>query len=339
MDERQLNGLVVGFALVAASVFTFPAPAAAHSFGSVPLDDVIYHAQNTPRCSGLGYGQLSAMMLAPTWPETGAGASAPSPMTLGRADLDPDLWSFSAGHASSSTKRAFWHAGVGMWQLDDSGLAASAHVYAGFRISTWTSANIVAAEMVDAFCNTPGTNAQRRAAAWAPWFACSGGLCEQLFQEHYCPDLGRICDVTRDESVARYGGGSIRSCRYSGSNTEFTCWYIKPAVADGSTGGWRFEPVAGAYNVSGSPIWPSPLTHPFYAYWRQSNNKEYRHWIADDTGYSNGEIYARRPDNVNSRSGNLEWVDSNVLCEATTGRGTCAPGPPPGPSPNEEPDV
>lgn len=339
MVQRRVAAVGIVAALVAALLVVPISPVAGHSFGSVPLDDVIYHAQNTPRCSGLGYGQLSAMMLAPTWPETGAGSSAPSPMTLGRADIDPDLWSFGDGQESSSTKRAFWHAGIGMWQLDDSGMAASAHIYAGYRISTFTSADVVAAEMASRFCNGSGTNAQRRAAAWAPWFACGGGVCEQLFQDHYCPDLGRICNVTRDTSVARYGGGSIRSCRYSGSSVEFTCWYIKPAEADGSTGGWRFEPVAGAYSSGGSPITPSPLNHPFYAYWRQSNNKEYRHWIAADTGYSNGEIYVRRPDNVNSRSGDLEWVDSNVLCEETTNRGTCAPPPGPGPSPNEEPDT
>jgi hypothetical protein len=307
---------------------TSPSAVAAHSFGDDPLDDVLYHATNATRCAGLPAGQLAAMMLAPTWPETGAGASAPSPMTLGRADIDPDLWSFGAGTASSSTKRAFWHAGIGLWQLDDSGMAASATAYAGFRISSWTASALVAQTMADRFCSAGGTNAQRRAWAWAPWFACSGGACETLYQQHYCSSSAWVCNVTRDSSVGRYGGGSIRSCRYTFDSTAFTCWYINPSSAQESTGGWRYEPVGGSYKANGAPQVPSPLAHPFYAYWRQANDMEYRHWIAADTGYSNGEIYVRRPDGVNSRSGNLQWVDNDVLCDLTANRGPCATPPP-----------
>ena len=50
------------------------------------MDDVLYWAaQYQPAACGLSTNQLAAIMLAPTYPETGAsGTSAPSPMTLSR---------------------------------------------------------------------------------------------------------------------------------------------------------------------------------------------------------------------------------------------------------------
>ena len=48
------------------------APAAAgQTFGGDPLDDVLHWAAQEPRC-GLTTNKLAAMMLAPTYPETGA---------------------------------------------------------------------------------------------------------------------------------------------------------------------------------------------------------------------------------------------------------------------------
>lgn len=59
-----------------------PASASSRRFGSRPLDDVLHWAAQERRC-GLTTNRLAAMMLAPTYPETGTPLSAsPSPMTL-----------------------------------------------------------------------------------------------------------------------------------------------------------------------------------------------------------------------------------------------------------------
>ncbi len=61
---------------------TTPATAT-YTFGQQPLADVLASAGAQTRCAGLTQNQLAAMVLAPTYPETGAtGSLSPSPMTL-----------------------------------------------------------------------------------------------------------------------------------------------------------------------------------------------------------------------------------------------------------------
>ena len=94
---------------------------AARSFGDHPLSDVLHWAAQERRC-GLTTNKLAALMLAPTYPETGAPASrAPSPMTLSRWDNQAGLHSF---RTVAGQRKAFWHPGVGLWQFDSAGLGA-----------------------------------------------------------------------------------------------------------------------------------------------------------------------------------------------------------------------
>lgn len=294
-------------------------PALAHKFGTTPLADVKSKASAATRCSGLTGNELAAMMLAPTWPETGAGSNnTPSPMTLSRGDIDADLYSFA--NPNGDSRRAFWHPGVGVWQIDDAGLALDSMRSANARINTFTAAGYVAAEMASRYCGASGSDAQRRATAFQPWFGCGAGgsTCESLYSQHYCAGTDTVCNITQDSGVGRAGGMSTRTCRYNfDPNTTFLCYYINPSLAQGYTASWVGPPTAGNW-----PNPPSPLAHPFYAYYRQLTNKEYRHWIYADTGYYYGELYARRPDNQNSRNG-LEWVDSDVLCDVSYNRGSC----------------
>lgn len=317
MSSSRLSKALAAALLL--SVMFHAVPANAHRFGSTPLSDVKAQAVAVARCAGLTANKLASMMLAPTWPETGAGsANTPSPMTLSRGDVDADLYSFAA--PTGDSRRAFWHPGVGLWQIDDAGMGLDSMRHAGARINTQSASGYVAAEMASRYCSGSGSDANRRKAAFAPWLGCgtNGTTCESLYLEHYCAGNDAVCNITSDSTVSRNGGMITRTCRYNFSpNTTFTCHYVNPANAQGHTGSWTFAPTAGNW-----PSTPSPLTHPFYVYYRSSNNKDYRHWIYADTGYYYGELYARRPDNQNSRNG-LEWQDSDVLCDVILLRGSC----------------
>ena len=95
--------------------------AAGRTFGDDPLDDVLHWAAEERRC-GLTTNKLAALMLAPTYPETGTPTGqAPAPMTLSRWDNQAGLHSFAT---VAGQPRAFWHPGVGMWQFDSAGLGA-----------------------------------------------------------------------------------------------------------------------------------------------------------------------------------------------------------------------
>lgn len=287
--------------------------ATAHQFGNEPYDDVLDEAGKVTLCSGLTRQKLAAMMFAPTWPETGAGTAAPSPMALSRGDVDTRLYSFDT---VEDQVRAFWHPGVGMWMFDEAG-GTGASMTANQRISSASSAVKAAELMASGYCNSSGTGEQRRAAAWGPWHACNSGMCEQLFREHWCSYNGTVCNITRTASVSRWGGMEKHTCRYTGSTTTFTCWYVNPVYAQGALGYWQQDPKTG--NYSGGL---SPLSFAFYVYLRQADNKELRHWIETDTTFSIGEISARRPMGQNSRGG-LSWVDQDILCDATGNRGSC----------------
>ncbi len=92
---RKLFSLMLAAAMVTGALAEMDAPASAHSFGEKPRADALHWAKQVTRCKGLGAKKLTAIMLAPTWPETGAGTSSPSPMTLSRWDVHENLYSFS----------------------------------------------------------------------------------------------------------------------------------------------------------------------------------------------------------------------------------------------------
>src|SRR3954454_3705367 len=118
-----------------------------YTFGKEPLDDVNYWAAQKAAC-GLTGAQLATIMLAPTYPETGAsGTSAPSPMTLSRYDTQAGLYSF--GSTSTAYPRAFWHPGVGAWAFDSAG---GWNLTAAQAMSTSTAAQQAAITMSARWC-------------------------------------------------------------------------------------------------------------------------------------------------------------------------------------------
>lgn len=307
---RLLTTLAAASLLVALQ----PADARAYRFGTTPLNDVLYWSGQTTKCSSLTTNELAAMVLAPTWPETGAGSSyTPSPMTMSRWDYASDrLW--EGGDHRTAYPRSFFHPGVGMWQLDSAGLGSALPTWRA--ISSYYAAKLVAQRMASAYCSSSGSESQRRAAAWRPWRACANGACESIYQAIYEPD--RIV-VTADGSVGREGGMVARTCRYSGDLTTFTCWFVNPAAAQGHKSSWQQAPLNGNYTAG-----PSPLSYAFYTFGFDPQALEWRHWFEQDTGYA-VTSYASRPSGKDVRSYSL-WYQGRVLCDQSTGRGYCPPG-------------
>jgi hypothetical protein len=303
--RRLLVALLV--ALLAGTLVPVGAPAApadARGQGTTPLGDIGFWAEQMKAC-GLTGPQLAAMMLAPTYPETGApGTLAPSPMTLSRWDDQSGLYAF--GNRATPYRNAFWHPGVGMWQFDSAG---SWNLNAATAISTWTSAAQAAVTMADRWCrgaNQP-TAAARRAYVWAPWYGCAGGVCETIYQQIF--DGTRVRDITLDPAVGREGGMVFRSCTVGDLGT-LPCSFVDPARAQGFAS-WR-----------GATYGPSPISAPFYVV--DANGREYRIWAKEDTGYGT-TIRADKPTTANART-SLVWASGVSFCDRTVGKGDCTTG-------------
>ncbi len=286
--------------LVVSQAVSTDGAAAARTTGDEPLDEILDAATANARC-GLTRDRLAAIVLAPTFPETGAPVSrAPSPMTLSRWDNQSALYAF--GDASTPYEEAFWHPGIGQWQFDEAGGWA---MTAAERIDSRASALRAADVMATRWCANPTLSY-----VWAPWYGCGGGVCQAIYDDLYD---GTSLQHLATEAVGRLGGMEGRSCRIDGA-TDVACWYIDPAAAEG-------------YGGFATPAFgPSPISAPFYVW--ESGGEELRHWSPEDTAYPLG-ITAHLEQGRNSRT-HLTWEHATWLCDLTAGRGQCDPPPPPG---------
>ena len=314
--SRFLARLLTAFALVGGLLVLAPAgpaPAsAAPTFGGEPLDAVLHWASEEARC-GLTPNRLAAMMLAPTYPETGApSGSSPSPMTLSRYDDDPGLFSFGT---VAGQPKAFWHPGVGAWQFDSAGLGAP--YTAAQAIDTYVISAQAADTMAARWCTNPTL-----AYVWAPWYGCGTRTCKDIYDTIYRVRTDRLVNVTRDATVHRRGGMVRHTCTGVARTGRFACWRVDPREAEGHA----------AFAAPGFSS-RTPITAPFYVY--AANGKEYRHWLRADTGYRRG-IWASRPLGANARSA-LTWHRGDGLVDLGPGRAGGGGGEPE-PQEPEEPE-
>jgi hypothetical protein len=281
-----------------------------YTFGQQPLADVLASAGAQTRCTGLSQNQLAAMMLAPTYPETGAtGSLSPSPMTLSRYDtvgVNPGNANLYVGdNPSTPYPRAFWNPGVGAWQFDSAG---GWPLSTAQEISTDSASATAASVMATRWCNDTadaGNDAARRARAWSPWGGCGSGVCESIYQAVYDPTT---LHVNTDPNVSRTGGMVARTCSVGGDGT-LGCWRIDPSQAQGDN----------AFAVPG--FGPTPISAPFYDY--VLGGTEYRVWLSADTGYP-VNISAALTVGSNART-SLVWSTTAQLCDTVTQVGTCGP--------------
>jgi hypothetical protein len=300
-SRRLLAALLACTALCGGAVLatgSLQSASAARAFGNDPFTDVVDAAARTDRSCSISNNGLAALVMAVTWEETGAGTGPPSPMTLSRYDTASGLYFES--NPNSTYRRAFWHAGVGMWQFDSAGLGAPR--YAAHFISTAGGAPAAASAMADRYCAAIDggfTGALARAAAWRPWNACNDGTCESIFAEIYNGQTGQLRNISGTSAVGSRGGMVSRVCGRGGSTQVFApCFYVDPALAQGQD--WWAAPNAGR----------SPITFPFYVF--ESGGYEYRVWLREDTGFP-FDVEATRPLGQNART-SLTWHRSTALC-------------------------
>jgi hypothetical protein len=292
-------------------------PTSGKNFGQGPLE-AVYDAASAKAACGLSAIQLTAMMMSP--PYTEAGGPVPSPMALSRWDnvsvssSNANLFAF--GQTTGSYVNAFFSPGIGMWQFDSAG---GWPFSAAGAIDSVTAANQAATTISYRWCNAPlnqqTTEAQRRRYAWGPWFGCSTtNTCETIYQSLVAGGPDKL-NTAFDATVTRYGGMQQRTCNVDGLGDGLTCWYVNPALAQGSKG-WT----GGTYNNTSTGV--TPLPKPFYVV--ESGGREYRIWIRDDTGYDIG-ITASKPITSNART-SLTWTATAGLCDITAARGQCTGG-------------
>ena len=223
-----------------------------------------------PGCSFLTQRRLTATALAIVFKESGTGLSkAPSPMTLSRYDVyradgsptqqaNYGLYAFQ--DPDTSYPRAFWHPGVGQWQLDDSGLGI--WDTAAERISTATSTDLVVDHLADRWCSpgSPPDAATGRYRAWGPWGcsqSTSNSSCvylSSLYTELYTD--GGMDRLVRDP-IDDLGGAVTRTCQM-GDGSQLPCTYVDPALAQGDTW-WRSNLTRATASTSPPPA-PSGAT-------------------------------------------------------------------------------
>jgi len=315
-----LLGVIIGFQ----SAATF-----AYTFGKESLDDVYYAAQNFNQCSPyLTTDQLAKLMLTPTWWEVVAGQSSsypPSPMTLSRGDDGPTFYA----PGGTQYRRAFWHTGIGVWQLDDKYGTNEGANFSIEKFNTQDAAIQVAKTMSDAYCKHRQSSPLYF--VFAPYCACaSDGQCSYTLP---VPNTDN-CEYTYNNlvggqtvdpylSVDRYGGGKLRTCSLAGQATSFPCIYVNAALAQGpsQTTWWTG-------NANGTP----PLALPFYVYKQfdpaTGKSYEWRYWMAEDTLFGKDFAARRQYGQGSSDSNYMFWVPdaratSFALCDVTASRGAC----------------
>lgn len=294
-----------------------------YSFGAGPIEDILMQAESAKATYGVSISreELAAIILAPTWPETQGGTSKtpstivrgdqgtlpPSPMTMGRSDIpkvrSTNVYLFSNDSIYTQYRRAFWHSGIGAWQLDGAGLGRS--LLADERISTWTGGGKAANEVARRYKyaeDRPTTypdKASRRQYAWGPWYGCrtDNGYnvkCRDIFNLIYHAATNRLM-VVGDASVGRLGGAVMTNCAVPWQTIPVYCTYVDVAQAQGARDGqFWFSYPDGRWDTAGNPT-KSPLATPFYVV--SDGTYEYRQWsdqVPKDASYPTVDLYGRR---------------------------------------------
>lgn len=258
-------------------------------------------AQDDPDC-GLTTNQLIALSLAPTYAENTGGTItvAPSPMTLGRFDVDPSL----SPPADVGPSGAFWHTSIGLWQLDSGGLGSS--TIARERIAVTPAARVAITSIANGWCFGGFQS------VFIPWVACRAEACDLIYNGIYHAPSDSLRVVTDQSLVAPDGGLDLRTCLLS-IGVQVECGYVDPQAAEGHR----------AFLADG--FGPAPVSAPFYSF--RVGGDEVRLWLADDDPTATEDVWAVRSE-FSSAHSSLLWSTSYLdadFCDLDTRRGDCPP--------------
>ncbi|MCY4665992.1 MAG: hypothetical protein OXC00_15150 [Acidimicrobiaceae bacterium] len=219
-------------------------------------------ALETRACASLTVDKLSALMLAP--PVRELQRTSPSPMFLGRSDnlrQNPlNEWLYSR-KTREDERRAHWHAGVGLWQLD---IWPAARTFNhAERADVLKGGAGVAAYIRDRFCANSG-NPLWNHKVFQAWYGCEDesnsddknrDLCARTYRSIY-DEAGDSLWVAATEGSERDGGVQDRFCRWSeqrpaASDGGFACYLYDPASHEGNMDISRVEGTDSATNPNG----------------------------------------------------------------------------------------
>jgi hypothetical protein len=276
MRSKALVIVVMLLAIWAGTPPIQPAHAQAQfRFGSQPYADVVAVANSyAGQCAGLSTNRLAALSVTPVIAEllNFATGLTPSPMTMGRADVDPDAWP-----PNQVPARAFWHTGIGLWQLDDSapgslgdGLPAAA------RVHTLYSAGTAVPYIASRWCSSNGNFGT----TWNAWVACNNNLqaCINVYNSIYQSSGSN--NISLDGAVTSTGGMTFGTCFNSVSGAAFSCARIDYNVAQGYTTNWT----GNVWGSGSTCVTPNPLSVAFET-WIDAGGWENRVWLPGDLGF------------------------------------------------------
>ncbi|MYA82340.1 MAG: hypothetical protein F4021_06990 [Acidimicrobiales bacterium] len=213
-----------------------------------------YERVNGTSCSSPSLNRLVAVMLTiPYWEniQKDAGGDVSrikvrSPMLLSRKDLHSvdsrNINLYARRSTSLEPRRAFWHPGVGLWQLDDTfpvrerfDLVRS--LDHSERADVRKSAALVAEHLLELLCNKSGTTLNNEVKkAFGPWLGCHpdpDGPDGPKPEKHVCFEQTYPKIITGDRlnvetrhnrnEQSRTGGLLALNCRWGSGPQQFGC--------------------------------------------------------------------------------------------------------------------
>ncbi|WP_420624147.1 hypothetical protein [Candidatus Poriferisodalis sp.] len=264
-----------------------------------------FETRTRRECVNMSVHRLAAVMLAiPYWENPAFDANgdptrllARSPMALSRKDvvrqrgeIQPRNYRlYSANSQTSGPARAFWHPGVGSWQIDDTfavdgDLAPVLALDHGERADTRIGGTLVAERLLATLCGADAGNTAtflgELAKVYKPWFGCLGESGTQTCRDN---TYLKMYDIERDDLLVtsqRYMGegpvdGYLRdyspsggvidlNCRWGDTGAAFDCWFFNPGNRQGAmqvydpeadnTDLWKTDPDTGERYRSRTPL-------------------------------------------------------------------------------------
>ena len=271
------------------------------------------HGRKPSGCA-LTVDQLTALML--TIPVHELQRPSPSPMFLGRSDnieQNPEsIWLYSR-KTREHERRAHWHAGVGLWQLDK--WPAAQNLNHAERADIRTGGIGVAEHIRDRFCDNGG-KLDWAEKVYRPWFGCkpdsshdkkNRDLCKATYPKIY-DGVGDSLRVAATAGASSNGGVQDRSCIWSSRKpparlSGFDCFLYDPARHEGNMDVAKVEGTDSAANPNGfTPLATAfiSLTNPDGTH----SGTKYAVFPAARTGYAHTLIKAV-PEDEYSRSSRL----------------------------------
>ena len=328
---KRLAAAFAAFTTAVTAVLTTSA-GASPSFGSTPYDVISREAGKltaSQRCNGaITPAMLTAAAMALAYQESGGQVLTQPPFAgaLSRGDnthISMDNIHLYGGNSKSSPiRRAFWHPGVGLFQLDDSGLGTAVGLG---RSITSGSVGTVLDKLVRNYCTLNGDY-------WSgTWRGCSGNICRNNYNQLL------VNGGVAYNRVGMTDGGNvanIRTCYFASKpNDKMQCLFVNvPQLVGKPNTQYCGESCATPLEGSTAERGYTPLSFPYYVFnGRRADGRtyEYRYWMRADTGYQADKL-AYRAFGTNSRDRDNSIVGDarEFLCDATMNRGACNTPPP-----------